>query len=117
MQDLLRHTSGYPYADRGTSAAHKKHPGGSIKAMIERSKADTLAHARGGAPGVRSRHNWQYGFSIDILGFIVEAVTGQTLGAFLKERLYAPARHGRHRVRTRRRPEARATRTPSTSIR
>lgn len=90
VQDLLRHTSGYPYADRGTSAAHKKHPGGSSKAMMERSKADTLAML-GAAPLVFDPGtDWQYGFSTDILGFIVEAVSGVSLYAFLKERLFTP---------------------------
>ena len=90
VQDLLRHTSGYPYADRGISAAHKKHPGGSIKAMIERSKAETLGMLANAPLVFDPGSDWQYGFSIDILGFIVEAVTGQTLGAVLKERLYQP---------------------------
>ena len=90
VQDLLRHTSGYPYADRGASAAHKKHPGGSIKAMIERSKAETLGMLANAPLVFDPGSDWEYGFSIDILGFIVEAVTGQTLGAFLKERLYQP---------------------------
>lgn len=90
VQDLLRHTSGYPYADRGNSAAHKKHPGGSIKAMIERSKAETLGMLANAPLVFDPGTDWQYGFSIDILGFIVEAVTGQTLGAFLKERIYQP---------------------------
>ena len=34
--------------------------------------------------------NWEYGFSTDVLGFVVEAVTGKPLGSFLQERLWAP---------------------------
>ncbi len=90
VQDLLRHTSGYPYGDRGASAAHKKHPGGSIKAMIERSKAETLAMLAQAPLTYDPGTDWQYGFSIDILGFIVEAVTGQNLNAFLQQRLCGP---------------------------
>jgi CubicO group peptidase (beta-lactamase class C family) len=34
--------------------------------------------------------NWEYGFSTDVLGFVVEAVTGQSLGNFLRHRIWAP---------------------------
>ena len=33
---------------------------------------------------------WDYSLSIDVLGLVVEAVTGQSLGAFLEERLWGP---------------------------
>ena len=33
---------------------------------------------------------WDYGFSIDVLGLIVEAETGKTLGAYLQERIWNP---------------------------
>ncbi len=90
VQDLLRHTSGFTYADRGNSAAHKMHPGGSVKSMISESKAETIAKLAKAPLLFDPGSNWQYGFSTDVLGFIVEAVTGKTLGAFLQERLFAP---------------------------
>lgn len=37
-------------------------------------------------PGSR----WHYGFSSDVLGHLVERVSGKTLDAFLEERLFAP---------------------------
>ena len=33
---------------------------------------------------------WEYSLSTDVLGRVVEAVSGQTLGAFLSERLFVP---------------------------
>jgi CubicO group peptidase (beta-lactamase class C family) len=33
---------------------------------------------------------WSYGFSIDVLGRLIEVVSGQTLGDFLNERLFTP---------------------------
>jgi CubicO group peptidase (beta-lactamase class C family) len=33
---------------------------------------------------------WDYGASTDVLGLMVEAITGQSLGAFLRERLWEP---------------------------
>ena len=37
-------------------------------------------------PGER----WMYGFSIDILGVVLEVLTGKTLGEYLKENLFDP---------------------------
>ena len=34
--------------------------------------------------------SWEYGFSTDVLGFVVEAVTGKPLGGVLQERVWGP---------------------------
>jgi CubicO group peptidase (beta-lactamase class C family) len=90
VQDLLRHTSGITYSDRGSSAAHKTQPGGGIKGMIGKSKAETLAQLGSCALLFDPGTQWEYGFSTDVAGFVVEAVSGQSLGAFLTERLWHP---------------------------
>jgi CubicO group peptidase (beta-lactamase class C family) len=90
VQDLLRHTSGLTYRDRGPGAAYKAYPGSSITAAVALDKGAFL-DALAKAPLVFQPGTvWEYGFSTDILGFIVEAVSGQSLGAFLKERLWEP---------------------------
>jgi CubicO group peptidase (beta-lactamase class C family) len=33
---------------------------------------------------------WDYGLSIDVIGLVVEALSGQSLGAFLQQRLFGP---------------------------
>src|SRR6185436_552068 len=33
---------------------------------------------------------WNYGPSIDVIGLVVEAISGQSLGAFLTQRLFCP---------------------------
>jgi CubicO group peptidase (beta-lactamase class C family) len=33
---------------------------------------------------------WDYGLSIDVIGLVVEALSGQSLGAFLEHRLFGP---------------------------
>ena len=33
---------------------------------------------------------WDYGLSIDVIGLVVEALSGQSLGAFLEQRLFRP---------------------------
>ena len=90
VQDLLRHTSGLTYRDRGPGAAYKVYPGSSITAAVAYDKAAFL-DALAKSPLVYQPGTvWEYGFSTDILGLIVEAVSGQSLGAFLKERLWGP---------------------------
>ena len=90
VQDLLRHTSGLTYHNRGTGAAYRAYPGSSGSASVKLGREEFL-EAIGKSPLLWQPGTvWEYGFSTDILGHIVEAVSGQTLGAFLKERLWAP---------------------------
>jgi CubicO group peptidase (beta-lactamase class C family) len=89
VQDLLRHTSGLTYEFRGTSPIHKAY-GQARVARLKQTNADQatelaslpLLHQPGTA--------WEYSRSTDVLGRLVEVVSGQTLGAFLKERILAP---------------------------
>ncbi len=90
VQDLLRHTSGLTYRERGAGAAYKAYPGSSISAAVKMGR-DEFLEAIGKVPLLfQPGTTWEYGFSIDILGHIVEAVSGQTLGQFLKDRLWSP---------------------------
>lgn len=90
VQDLLRHTSGLTYKDRAPGAAFKLYPGSSVDASVKMGREEFL-DAIGKVPLVyQPGEVWEYGFSTDILGHIVEAVSGETLGAFLKARLWTP---------------------------
>ena len=90
IQDLLRHTSGLTYGARGTTPVHKMFPGSSASAaadftgkeFIDRLSKVNLLYQPGAA--------WDYGFSIDVLGLIIEAQSGKTLGAYLGERIWKP---------------------------
>jgi len=90
IQDLLRHTSGFTYGGRGDTPVHKLWPTGSAAAAVTftgpefveaLSKAPLLYH-----PGTV----WDYSVSTDVLGLVVEAVSGQSLGTFLAERIWSP---------------------------
>ena len=50
--------------------------------MAERVGKAPLAHQ----PGT----TWEYSVSVDVQGRVVEAVTGQRLGDFMKERMFTP---------------------------
>jgi CubicO group peptidase (beta-lactamase class C family) len=90
IQDLMRHTSGLTYGGRGTTAVHKLYPTSSnaagaaldATAFLERIAAAPLLYQPGTV--------WDYGLSIDVIGLVVEAISGQSLGAFLEQRLFRP---------------------------
>ena len=90
IQDLLRHTSGLTYPGRGDTEAHRRQPGDPFT-MAVKHKRDDFLELLGKTPLLYQPGTaWEYGFSTDILGFVVEVVSGKTLGAFLKERLWDP---------------------------
>ncbi|MEA2858673.1 MAG: hypothetical protein QOC72_712 [Methylobacteriaceae bacterium] len=89
IQDLLRHTSGLTYQTRGTSEAHKAYPDG-MRGLARLSKDEFLA-TLGKAPLLYQPGTaWEYGLSTDVLGLIIEAVSGDRLGKHLHERLWSP---------------------------
>jgi CubicO group peptidase (beta-lactamase class C family) len=89
VQDLLRHTSGITYDHTGNGPVHKLYQ----ESRLRSRKITNEEHAAIVAslplicqPGAE----WNYSRSTDILGRIIEVVSGQTLGAFLTERILAP---------------------------
>jgi CubicO group peptidase (beta-lactamase class C family) len=89
VQDLLRHTSGLTYEFRGNTPLHKAY----LEARVHRLRQTNAEHAAALAglpllfqPGTR----WEYSRSTDVLGRLVEVVSGQTLGSFLAERILRP---------------------------
>jgi CubicO group peptidase (beta-lactamase class C family) len=89
IQDLLRHTSGITYDTTGNSLVHQRY-----KQSPLRSRAITSAeHAAlvAGLPLVcQPGPIWNYSRSTDILGRVIEVVSGKPLSAFLTERILAP---------------------------
>jgi CubicO group peptidase (beta-lactamase class C family) len=90
IQDLLRHTSGLTYSERGNTPAHKAYPGSSIVTAERMDKDDVIAALAKAPLLFDPGSDWEYGFSTDVLGFVVEAVIGLPLGDFLAERLWSP---------------------------
>lgn len=88
VQDLLRHTSGLTYKSRGASEAHKKSLDGLNLSSLTRD--EFLDHTAKAPLLYQPGTVWEYGLSTDILGLIVEAVSGQTLGEFLRDRVWKP---------------------------
>ena len=93
--DLLNMISGIPYPDPSHEPGIQM--GVVLQELIKRRKqkeyVDTLAYAKAIAtvplcftPGER----WLYGYSADILGAIVEVVSGMKYGEFLKKEIFEP---------------------------
>ncbi|HEX2887960.1 serine hydrolase domain-containing protein [Vineibacter terrae] len=89
VQDLLRHTSGLIYGARGHSlvnTAYVQARLGDREASTEQFVSRLSALPLRFPPGTR----WEYGVSTDVLGRLVEVVSGKTLSAFLAERIFQP---------------------------
>jgi CubicO group peptidase (beta-lactamase class C family) len=89
--DLATHTSGLTYgwmnrtnvdaAYRAIDLGEPSMPGG-LEAMIAEMAKLPLEFSPGEA--------WNYSLSIDVLGYLVEKVSGQSFGAFLRKRIFEP---------------------------
>jgi CubicO group peptidase (beta-lactamase class C family) len=89
IHDLFRHTSGLTYGGRGNHPISRLYPGGTdpaiegnTQAFIDRITPLPLAHQPGTV--------FEYSFSTDVLGAVVEKVTGQRLGAALYAGVWKP---------------------------
>ncbi len=88
--DLMRHTSGIPYGYFGGDLVNKVYADAGLfdnKALTNAelvAKIATLPLAE--QPGTV----WDYGLSIDVLGRIIEVISGKSLFEFAKERLFDP---------------------------
>src|ERR1700758_3064421 len=91
VQDLLRHTSGLVYGPFGNTLVHQAYnqanlfdPGQTLAEFVTKLSRLPLAH--------QPRSTWEYGMSIDVLGRIVEVVSGMPFDRFLEERITRPLR-------------------------
>lgn len=89
VQDLLRHTSGLTYEHQGDGPVHKLYQ----QSRVRSRKITNAEHAALVASFPLVCHpgeEFNYSRSTDILGRIIEIVSGKSLGSFLTERILAP---------------------------
>nr|BCE93008.1 serine hydrolase [Bradyrhizobium diazoefficiens] len=89
VQDLLRHTSGLTYEHQGDGPVHKIYQDSRVRSR----KITNAEHAAlvASFPLVcQPGDEFNYSRSTDILGRIIEVVSGKSLGTFLAERVLAP---------------------------
>ena len=89
VQDLLRHTAGLTYEFLGAAHVQRLYAQAQIGART-RSNAEFSATLAAmplfHPPGSR----WAYSRATDVLGRLVEVISGQTLGAFLQDNIFKP---------------------------
>jgi CubicO group peptidase (beta-lactamase class C family) len=89
VQDLLRHTSGLTYEFRGPGAVQKMYMSAKVFSRAQSSAEQVatlgtlpLLHQ----PGTR----WEYSRSTDVVGRLIEVLSGMPLGAFFERQILAP---------------------------
>lgn len=89
IKDLLRHTAGLPYGFYGGSAVRERYAAANLF-NSDLSNADFVAKLTTLPLAEQPGTLWDYGFSTDVLGRVVEVISGKTLFQFEKERLLDP---------------------------
>src|SRR5262245_51792767 len=89
VQDLMRHTAGLVYGQFGDGLVHEAYRAAnvsdrnqSLEEMITKLSRLPLAHQPGEV--------WEYSVATDVLGRIVEVVSGKTLDSVIAERITGP---------------------------
>lgn len=96
--DLLRHTSGIGYPEITSNPNIKKaytdaglYVAGGTDYDQRRVTPQEMISGIAKAPlNTQPGTNWEYGMSVDLLGRVVEVVSGKRLGDFLQDRIFAP---------------------------
>jgi CubicO group peptidase (beta-lactamase class C family) len=89
LQDMLRHTAGVSYGNRGDSPLHKLYEL-RIKSAATQTSEEFLKELSSLPLFFHPGTAWEYSYGLDVAGLAVEAVTKQRLGEFLKQRLFDP---------------------------
>jgi len=91
IRDLLSHTAGISY---GTGPGEKAWKDAGVYGWYFADKSVPVADVVAKMPklpmAAQPGEQWVYGYNTDILGVVVEKVSGQSLDVFLKERLIDP---------------------------
>lgn len=91
LRDLLTHTSGIGYGDGPASDLwHAAGIGGWYFADRDEPMATAVARMAKLPFDAQPGERFVYGYSTDILGVVIEQVTGQSLDEFLRKRITAP---------------------------
>lgn len=90
VQDLMRHTSGLTYGFFGRSAAKQAYLDAKIEAEGDITNAEFADRIAAMPLGFQPGSTWDYSYSTDVLGRVVEVVAGKSLGEVLRERIFDP---------------------------
>jgi CubicO group peptidase (beta-lactamase class C family) len=89
IHDLLTHTAGLSYGDEADSPVDELYrqaevflPDITLQEMIRRLSELSLAHQPGQV--------WRYSVATDVVGYLVEVISGMSLGDFFEEEIFQP---------------------------
>ncbi|HEX7943067.1 MAG TPA: serine hydrolase domain-containing protein, partial [Phenylobacterium sp.] len=88
MREIMSHTAGFGYGLQDEHPVDKLYReknvlgASGLKDMIDRTATIPLVYQ----PGT----SWRYSSAVDIQGYIVEKITGQTLGQFMADHIFKP---------------------------
>jgi CubicO group peptidase (beta-lactamase class C family) len=90
LRHLMMHTSGLIYGARGNTAVHKLYPAGSGAAAVVMTGTEFIDRLAGLPLLHQPGTVWDYGFGLDVLGLVIEKVTGRSLGRYFTDNIFAP---------------------------
>jgi CubicO group peptidase (beta-lactamase class C family) len=85
----MRHTSGLSYG-RGALALDRRYPISSDSASSQWTGAEFINQLAALPLHYQPGSKWEYSLGLDVLGLVVEAVAGRTLGQYLEQVLFKP---------------------------
>src|ERR1700728_618789 len=88
VQDLMRHTSGLTYALFGNSPIDQMYRQANI--FNSKSLAEMVKTVAGMPLLHQPGESWEYSVSTDVLGRVIEVVSGMDLDSFIQERVTGP---------------------------
>ena len=89
VRDQLRHTAGLTYGYFGNTEVDKQYRNVSI--LDKDSSLDEMAEKLSKIPLLYQPGKvWHYSVAVDVLGYLVEVVSGQKLDDFFEERIFTP---------------------------
>jgi len=93
IRDLLTHTSGIGYAGIGTPVMTAIYAKGGINGGFASDKiriGDNMKKLGKMPLFHQPGEKWTYGLNVDVLGYLVEVLSGESLDQFLKQRIFEP---------------------------
>lgn len=91
IEDLMRHTAGLSYG-RGDKALYARYPFSSDVASTKWTGKEFLDQLAALPLHYQPGSMWEYSLGLDVLGLVIEAVTGMPLAKYLDEKLFRPLR-------------------------
>jgi CubicO group peptidase (beta-lactamase class C family) len=89
IQDLMRHTSGFTYGVFGKSMVKDLYTKNGVD-RSDHTNAEFVKKLATVPLAYQPGSTWEYSRSTDVLGHVIERVTGQDLDRFLEERILKP---------------------------